>query len=106
MKIVGIAACTAGIAHTYIAREKLIKAAEMRGHTIHCETQGTIGVEYELAEQDIKDADIVILAIDIAVTGTERFAGKKVVKIDTGSLIKNPIAFIQKVEKLMEKTKK
>ncbi|MFS1125856.1 PTS fructose transporter IIABC, partial [Enterococcus faecalis] len=28
MKIVGIAACTAGIAHTYIAKEKLLQAAE------------------------------------------------------------------------------
>lgn len=28
MKIVGVAACTAGIAHTYIAKEKLVKAAE------------------------------------------------------------------------------
>ena len=106
MKIVGVAACTAGIAHTYIAREKMIKAAEMRGHTIQCETQGTIGVEYELDPQKIEEADVVLLAIDIAITGMERFKGKKVVKIDTGTLIKNPIAFIQKVEKLMERTKK
>ena len=91
MKIVGVAACTAGIAHTYIAREKLIKASELRGHTIHCETQGTIGVENELDPADIKAADVVILAID------------KVVKIDTGTLIRNPIAFIQKVEKYISK---
>ena len=103
MKIVGVAACTAGIAHTYIAREKLIKASELRGHTIHCETQGTIGVENELDPADIKAADVVILAIDIAITGRERFKGKKVVKIDTGTLIRNPIAFIQKVEKYISK---
>lgn len=104
MNIVGVAACTAGIAHTYIAREKLIKAAELRGHSITCETQGTIGVEYELEAKAIQQADIVILAIDIAITGTERFKGKKVVKVDTGTLIKNPIAFLQKVEKLMSKS--
>ena len=34
MKIVAVAACTTGIAHTYIAKEKLIKSAELRGHTI------------------------------------------------------------------------
>lgn len=103
MKIVGIAACTAGIAHTYIAREKLMKSAELRGHTIHCETQGTIGVEYELIPEDIKEADVVILAIDIAVQGMERFKHKQVIKVDTSTLIKNPIGFIQKVEKAMEK---
>lgn len=103
MKVVGVAACTAGIAHTYIAREKMIKAAELRGHTIQCETQGTIGVEYELETQAIEEADVVILAVDIAITGTERFKGKKVVKVDTSTLIKNPIGFIQKVENLLHK---
>ena len=43
MKIVGVAACTAGIAHTYMAREKLIKGAKARGHECVVETQGTIG---------------------------------------------------------------
>ncbi len=105
MKIVGVAACTAGIAHTYIAREKLVKSAEVRGHTIHCETQGTIGVENELTAKDIAEADVVILAIDIAINGMDRFKGKKVIKIDTSSLIKNPIGFIQKVERLLEKEK-
>ena len=103
MKIVGVAACTAGIAHTYIAREKLMKSAQLRGHQIHCETQGTIGVEHELTAEEIKTADVVILAIDVAITGMERFKGKKVVKVDTSTLIKNPIAFIQKVEKAIEK---
>ena len=53
MKIVGVAACTAGIAHTYIAREKLLKAATLRGHEITCETQGNIGIEDELKPEDI-----------------------------------------------------
>ena len=82
-----MAACTAGIAHTYIAREKLMKSAQLRGHQIHCETQGTIGVEHELTPEDIKAADVVILAIDVAITGMERFKGKKVVKVDTSTLI-------------------
>ena len=47
MKIVGIAACTAGIAHTYIAKEKIIKAAEQKGHTVHIETQGLAGTQDE-----------------------------------------------------------
>ena len=47
MKIVSVCACTSGIAHTYIAKEKLIRAAEIMGHTIKVETQGTIGTEYE-----------------------------------------------------------
>ena len=103
MKIVGVAACTAGIAHTYIAREKLLKAATLRGHEITCETQGNIGIEDELKPEDIKAADVVILAIDVAINRMERFDGKKIIKVDTSTLIKNPIGFIQKVEKVIGK---
>lgn len=34
MKIVGITACTAGIAHTYIAKEKIENAARKNGDEI------------------------------------------------------------------------
>ena len=79
MKIVGIAACTAGIAHTYMAREKLIKGAKARGHECRVETQGTIGTEYKLTEQE-----------------------KPVIRVGTAAVIKNAIGFIEKVEKAME----
>ena len=51
MKLVGVCACTSGIAHTYMAKEKLVKAAQALGHEIHVETQGTIGVEDELTPE-------------------------------------------------------
>ena len=56
MKIVGVCACVAGIAHTYLAKEKLINAASKRGHEIKVETQGVIGIENELTEKEIKEA--------------------------------------------------
>lgn len=98
MKIVGIAACTSGIAHTYIAKEKLMKAAKELGHEIHMETQGTIGTEDELKDFDIENADIVIVAADINVGGKERFVGKKIVNIPTHIAIKSPKALIKKIQ--------
>ena len=65
MKIVGITACTAGIAHTYLVREKLVNAARELGHEIKIETQGSIGVEDILDEQDIAQADVVIISADM-----------------------------------------
>ena len=103
MKIVAVAACTSGIAHTYIAKEKLIRAAESMGHTIKVETQGTIGTEDELTPQEIKEADIVILAVDIAITGTERFEGKPTVKVPTNVCVKAPKQLIQKIENEIKK---
>ncbi|MEN2665896.1 PTS fructose transporter subunit IIB [Listeria aquatica] len=96
MKIVGIAACTAGIAHTYIAKEKLSKAAEDRGHEIHIETQGLAGTQDALTQQDIDAADIVIIAADIKVNGRERFKDKKVVEVPTSLVVKSPTKLVEK----------
>lgn len=100
MKIVGIAACTAGIAHTYIAKEKLIKAAHARGHEIAIETQGLAGTQDHLSEKSIKEADIVVIAADIKVNGRERFKGKKVVDVPTGLAVKSPSKLIEKFEEI------
>ena len=88
MNIVGIAACTAGIAHTYIAKEKIQQAAEKRGHKIHIETQGLAGTQDELTPRDINEADIVLIAADIKVNGRERFNGKKIVENPTWLAVK------------------
>lgn len=103
MKIVGIAACTAGIAHTYMARERMIKAAEARGHTCFCETQGTIGTKFGLTDEEIAECDVVVLAVDVKVSGEERFKGKPIVRIGTAGLMKNALGFIEKLEKAIEK---
>jgi fructose PTS system EIIB component len=98
MKIVGIAACTSGIAHTYIAKEKLVRAATELGHVAHIETQGTIGTEDELKASDILAADVVIIAADIKVSGRERFAGKKIYEVPTALVIKSPKGLINKIQ--------
>ena len=99
MSIVCVAACTAGIAHTYIAREKLMKGAKALGHNVKVETQGTIGTENELTTEDIAAADVVILAVDVKIKGEERFKNKRIVRVKTKVVIKSPIQFIEKVEK-------
>ena len=50
MKIVGITACIAGIAHTYLVKEKILNAAKELGHQAKIETQGSIGVEDQLTD--------------------------------------------------------
>ncbi len=104
MKIVGVAACTSGIAHTYIAKQKLEKAAKALGHEVHIETQGTIGTEDELSKEEIKQADVVIIAADIKIGGKERFEGKKVIEIPTNMVIKVPKGLITKIEEELSKT--
>ena len=81
MKVVGVCACTVGIAHTYIAQEKLEKAAEKAGFEARFETQGSIGKENALTEEEIAAADIVILAIDVKIADRDHFEGKRIIQV-------------------------
>lgn len=96
MKIVAITACTAGIAHTYLAKEKLLNAAKELGHQCKVETQGSIGVEDELTAQEIAEADVVILATDIRVS-KDRFKDKPIVEIPVGLVVKSPKGVISQI---------
>lgn len=94
MKIVGITACPTGIAHTYMAQEALEKKAKEMGHTCHIETQGSIGIENELTKKEIKEADVVILAVEVVVEGLDRFEDKVVVKENIARCISDPESVI------------
>ncbi len=103
MKIVGVTACTAGIAHTYIVAEKIQQAAKDAGHECKIETQGTIGAQNQLTSEEIQEADVVIIAHDIAVGGTERFKGKPIVDIPINIAMKSPKSLIMTIEKKLQK---
>jgi fructose-specific phosphotransferase system IIB component len=99
VKIVAVTACPTGIAHTYMAAEQLEKTARRLGHAIRVETQGAMGIENELAAADIRAADAVILAADIAVQRGERFAGKRIVEVGVQEAIKRPEAVFARLGK-------
>ena len=102
LKILAITACTAGIAHTYIAKEKLENAAGEMGDFIKVETQGSIGVENELKPEEIRDADIILIAADIRVN-KDRFEGKAVVEIPISMIMKSPKGVISKIHQKLGK---
>jgi PTS system fructose-specific IIB component len=102
MKIVAISACTMGVAHTFIAKDKLIEAAEKLGHQIKVETQGSIGAENIITEEDVKDADIVLIAADINIKGEERFKGKPIVRVSVSVAIRQPEQLLGKIEEKLK----
>lgn len=102
LKILAITACTAGIAHTYIAKEKLENAAKEMGDFIKVETQGSIGVEDELKPEEIRDADIILIAADIRVN-KDRFEGKAVVEIPISMIMRSPKGVISKIHQKLGK---
>ena len=78
-RILAVTSCPTGIAHTYMAAEGLEKAAKAAGCFIKVETRGSGGAKNVLTEQEIKDADCIIIAADAKVP-MDRFHGKKLIE--------------------------
>ncbi|WP_324657098.1 PTS fructose transporter subunit IIABC [Bacillus cereus] len=96
MKLLAVTSCPNGIAHTYMAAENLQKTADKLGVQMKIETQGGIGIENELTEQDIREADGIIIAAD-RVVNKDRFIGKKLLVVGVQDGIRKPEELIQKV---------
>ena len=75
MKILAITACTAGVAHTYMAAKTLEKKAKARGYDIKVEKQGANGIDDRITAQDVAEASGIIFATDVGVAEMERFEG-------------------------------
>lgn len=92
-KILAATACPTGIAHTYMAKEALEKAAKEMNITIKVETNGSAGTKNALTEEEIAHADTIIVAAD-AFVEMERFTGKRVIQCSTSKVIHNPKAML------------
>ncbi len=86
-RIVAITACPTGVAHTFMAAEALNVEAKKRGFWIKVETRGSVGAKNALTEDEIAQADLVIIAADIELD-LSRFTGKTLYKTSTGAALK------------------
>ncbi|MGL5617736.1 MAG: PTS fructose transporter subunit IIABC [Metamycoplasmataceae bacterium] len=87
--IVGVSACATGVAHTYMAKQALENSGVKMGYKIKVETQGQKGVESKLSDDEIANADSVIIAADVYID-LDRFQGKKLLKVKTNDAINTP----------------
>ncbi|MDO0933646.1 fructose-specific PTS transporter subunit EIIC [Streptomyces sp. DG2A-72] len=97
LKLLAVTACPTGIAHTYMAAEKLAQAAASRDIDMKVETQGSIGAENVLDDNDVKSADGIIIAADKDVD-LSRFAGKRVLTVGVAEGIRRPEQLIEQVQ--------
>jgi PTS system fructose-specific IIC component len=79
-----------------MAAEKLQQAAERLGVDLKVETQGSIGAENVLSDNDVRDADGIIIAADKEVDRS-RFAGKRVLSTGVADGIHKPEELIERV---------
>lgn len=88
-RILAATACPTGIAHTYMAKEALEKAAKEMNITIKVETNGSSGQKNALTADEIEHCETIIVAAD-AFVEMERFTGKRVIQCSTSKVIHNP----------------
>ncbi|HJF30474.1 MAG TPA: fructose-specific PTS transporter subunit EIIC [Sporosarcina psychrophila] len=85
-KILAVTACPTGIAHTYMAAQKLNEKAKEMGISLKVETNGSSGVKNRLTDAEIEGADAIIVAADTKVE-MARFNGKPVIQTKVGKAI-------------------
>lgn len=95
---IAVTACPVGVAHTYLAAEKLNDAANKLKINIKVETHGSAGVKNEFTQEEISKADFVIIASDIGID-LSRFKNKKIYQTHIKDAIYNPIKLIETAKK-------
>ncbi|WP_218089701.1 PTS fructose transporter subunit IIB, partial [Staphylococcus aureus] len=88
--------CPNGIAHTYMAQEKLEQVAKEMGVDIKVETQGGVGADNVFTSQEIDEAVGVIIAADKLVD-LWRFVGKRLIIENVREGIHNQRGLIQRI---------
>jgi PTS system fructose-specific IIC component len=102
-KVVAVTACPTGIAHTFMAANKITTWAKEHNIEVKVETQGSDGVKNRLTKQDIASATAIILATDVPIQDAERFENIPHLQTRTQELIKHTDRYLRQAL-AMEKT--
>ena len=80
--LVAVTACVSGVAHTYMAAERLEKLCH-------------------LADEDIRRADVALLITDIELAGAERFEHCRYVQCSIYAFLREPQRVMSAVRKVL-----
>lgn len=86
-RVVAVTACPTGVAHTFMAAEAIEAEAKKRGWWVKVETRGSVGAGNAITPEEVREADLVIVAADIEVD-LGKFAGKPMYRTNTGLALK------------------
>ena len=100
-RLVAVTACVSGVAHSYMAAERLEKLCQQEKWSIKIETQGALGIENALTLEDVQRADAVLLITDIELSGAERFINCRYVQSGISAFLREPQKVMSAVRKLL-----
>ena len=96
-KIIAVTACPTGISSSFMAREALKQCAEKMGLSIRVEVHGAAGVYHALTDEEIKNADVVIVAASKKVP-LSRFDGKLMIQTAVNTGIRKPEQLFNRIK--------
>ena len=96
MKVVGVSACPAGLAHTPMAAKALMRAGEKLNWDVKIEQQGAMGSINKISVEEAQAANFVLIASDQKIKDMNRFEGKPIVRVDINTCIKAPESVLKK----------
>ncbi|WDX72539.1 PTS fructose-like transporter subunit IIB [Salmonella enterica] len=99
--MVNVSACVVGVAYLNMRAERLEKLCQQEKWSIKIETQGALGTENRLTEEDIRRADVVLLITDIELAGVERFTRSRYVQSGISAFLREPQRVMSAVRKLL-----
>lgn len=102
MKMIAVTSCPIGMAHTYMASAALKKAAKKKKIEMRVETQGSMGIRDKITKQEIEEADVLILAADVAMLEPKRFKNVLTYKTTTSKIIKKCDKILEEAMALVE----
>ncbi|MDI4567713.1 MAG: PTS fructose transporter subunit IIC [Mycoplasma sp.] len=88
INLIAITACPTGVAHTFMAAKAIEREAKKRNIIVKIQKNGQAGIIDQLNEQDIKNADYVLICADVAVDDSP-FKDKKVFKFSAKQALRD-----------------
>jgi fructose-specific PTS system IIB-like component len=99
--IVAVTACVSGVAHTYMAADRLRHIVRQYAFDLLVETQGAFGIDNPLPEEAIAAADLVVICADIDIEGIERFEGCRRLTCPISILLNTPENVMEEIHRLL-----
>jgi len=106
MKILIVAGCQAGVAHSKMVTAALRKEAEARGHEVACEEYGGWGAPKKAPKEFVDSTDMVILATAIRIMGLERIKHLPTYKEDVHKALMDPKGVLDRALEMYENLEK
>ncbi|MGL4251985.1 MAG: PTS fructose transporter subunit IIABC [Metamycoplasmataceae bacterium] len=91
--LLAITACSVGIAHTYLAAEKIEQACKDLNIPAKVSTQGSVGIKNDFTREEIRNADVILISSDVSID-LERFKGKRIYQTSIKPAISDPIKLV------------